>query len=345
MVGAGSNFEGVFSIGEVGQAHDGSLGTAHAYIDALSEVGADVVKFQIHIAEAESHPSEPWRIPFSRQDRSRFEYWKRMEFTPSQWRELRDHANDRQVGFMVSPFSLEAIDLAESLDPDFWKVASGEVSNLPLLRRLAADGRPVIVSSGMSTRVELGRAIEVLSLASSEVLIAQCTSLYPCPPEKLGLGLIPDLKREFGLRVGLSDHSGEVSAGIAAVALGSSFVESHVTFSTRCFGPDVSSSLTIEEFASLVRGMNFVATSMSAEFEKERIEPAILEMRKLFTRSVVAKVDIAEGEVIAVEDLALLKPGTGLPPSSLDSIVGRRSTRQIVAGEMLKDGDWRAYGA
>src|SRR4030095_1630017 len=146
-------------IGEVAQAHDGSLGMAHAYIDAVANAGADAVKFQTHIAAAESTPGEPWRVKFSRQDTTRYDYWKRMEFSEEQWRGLADHANGRGLLFLSSGFSPEAVDLLERVGVPAWKVGSGEVSNPPLLAKMARTGKPVILSSGLSDWDELDAAV------------------------------------------------------------------------------------------------------------------------------------------------------------------------------------------
>src|ERR687890_906986 len=136
-------------IGEVAQTHDGSLGLAHAFIDAIADAGADGVKFQTHIAAAESTPGEPWRVRFSRQDESRYDYWKRMEFTEEQWKGLKEHAEERGVLFLSSPFSVEAAEMLERLGIKAWKVASGEVSNPVLLDYLIDTGKPILISTGM----------------------------------------------------------------------------------------------------------------------------------------------------------------------------------------------------
>ena len=146
-------------IGEIAQTHDGSLGTAHAYIDAIANAGADAVKFQTHIAAAESTPGEPWRVKFSRQDATRFDYWKRMEFTEAQWHGLAEHAAERGLIFLSSAFSFEAVDLLERVGVPAWKVGAGETSNLPLLEKMARTGKPVILSSGMSDWAELDAAV------------------------------------------------------------------------------------------------------------------------------------------------------------------------------------------
>ena len=161
-------------IGEIAQTHDGSLGTAHAYIDAVANAGADAIKFQTHIAAAESTPGEPWRVKFSRQDATRFEYWRRMEFSQEQWHGLAAHARERGLLFLSSAFSPEAVDLLERVGVPGWKVGAGEVSNLPLLEKMARTGKPVILSSGMSDWAELDAAVqEQLALGPQQDAMAR----------------------------------------------------------------------------------------------------------------------------------------------------------------------------
>ena len=175
---------------EVAQAHDGSLGAAHSFVDAVAGVGADAIKFQTHIAAAESTPAEPWRVRFSDQDRSRYDYWKRTEFSEEEWRGLKTHAEERGLLFISSPFSIEATELLERVGVRVWKVASGELGNVPLLDRLARTGLPVVLSSGMSSWDELDVAVQRLRSSSVPVAVLQCTSAYPTPPEKVGLNML-----------------------------------------------------------------------------------------------------------------------------------------------------------
>src|SRR4030088_2618590 len=170
-----------FIIAEVAQAHDGSLGAAHAYIDAIAKAGADAVKFQTHIAAAESTPSEPWRVPFSFQDESRYAYWRRMEFTEDQWLGLKRHAEEKGIEFLSSPFSIEAAKMLRRIGVRAWKVASGEVTN-PYLFRYVMDTRlPILLSTGMSTIQEIDTAVAQVQSAGIEIAVMQCTSMYPCP--------------------------------------------------------------------------------------------------------------------------------------------------------------------
>jgi N,N'-diacetyllegionaminate synthase len=264
-------------VAEVGQAHEGSLGQAHAYIDAIAQAGADAVKFQCHIAEAESTPDEQWRVPPDwPQDESRYAYWKRMEFTQEQWWSLAEHAKAAGLIFLCSPFSVEAVRLLDPMVPA-WKVSSGEVRNVALLNAIKDTKKPVILSSGMCTWDELcvaaGRFRRVAKL--------QCTSMYPTPPERVGLRLLGD-DPEWGTDYdGLSDHSGSIWPAIGAATLGATIVEVHVCFSKAEFGFDVESSITIDELARLVEGVRFIEKAKTP-VDKDAMARELEPMRKLF---------------------------------------------------------------
>ena len=326
-------------IAEVAQAHDGSLGMAHSFIDAIGEAGADMVKFQTHIAAAESTVHEPWRVKFSPQDATRYDYWKRMELTEEQWRGLQQHAERRRLLFLSSPFSLEAVRLLQRLGLPAWKVASGEVTNLPLLRAMAATGRPVLLSSGMSRWEELDQAVEVCRKAGAPVAVFQCTTLYPCPPEKVGLNVLAELQRRYQCPVGLSDHSGSIYAGLAAAALGASFIEVHVTFSRDIFGPDVCASITFPELKQLAEGIRALHRMVQSKVEKETVAGELEGLRQTFQKSIVAKRALAAGTILGPEDVVLKKAGPGLPPRELDYTLGRRLARAVRADAPLQEAD------
>lgn len=322
-------------IGEVAQAHDGSLGFAHAYIDAIADAGADAVKFQTHIAAAESTPGEPFRVKFSRQDQTRYEYWQRMEFTEEQWVGLARHAGERGLLFLSSPFSPEAADLLLRVGIPAWKVASGEVSNLPLLRRMADSGLPVLLSTGMSSLAAVDEAVAILQEREAGYAVMQCTTAYPCPPEKVGLNLLPFFRERYGCPVGLSDHSGTIFPGIAGAALGMNLLEVHVTMSREMFGPDVPASVTTAELRQMVQGIRFVEQMNAHPVDKEAVAEEMAPLRRLFTKSVVARTDLPAGTVLSEEHLACKKPGTGIPAERLPELLGRRLARPVKADQLL----------
>lgn len=322
-------------IGEVAQSHDGSLGMAHCFIDAIANAGADAVKFQTHLAAEESTPSEPWRVKFSPQDETRFEYWKRMEFTLEQWDGLKRHADDRGIIFMSTPFSERAVDLLSEIGMKVWKVGSGEVGNIPLLRKAASFGDPLILSSGMSDWEELDTAVATVRESGNPLAVLQCTSAYPCPPEKIGLNVLDELRTRYDLPVGLSDHSGNIYAGLAAVSLGSEVLEVHVALSREMFGPDVPASVTTAELRHLVDGARQIEQMVDIDVDKDKAAADLQELRTIFTKSVVASRDIEAGTTLTAEHLTMKKPGTGLPASSIPELIGRTAKNHIKADEMV----------
>ena len=327
-------------VGEVGQAHDGSLGTAHAFVDAIADAGADAVKFQTHIAAAESRRDEPWRVRFSYEDDTRYEYWQRMEFSPEAWAGLRRHADDRGLAFLSSPFSLEAVELLRRVGVAGWKIASGEVANPLLLDAVAESGQPVVLSSGMSSWTELDGAVERLRAGGGGPLVVlQCTSAYPITPERLGLNVLGEIQRRYRCASGLSDHSGTIFPALAAVALGARLVEVHVTLSREMFGPDVVASVTTAELRTLVEGVRYVDAALAAPVDKDKVANEMAPMRALFGRSLVAIRPLTAGHALAASDLAAKKPGGGIPPARLASVVGRRLRRAVAEDEPISDGD------
>jgi N,N'-diacetyllegionaminate synthase len=326
-------------IGEVAQAHDGSLGTAHAYIDAIARSGANAVKFQTHIAAAESTPSEPWRVRFSYQDVSRFAYWKRMEFTEEQWLGLKRHADEKGIEFLSSPFSIEAAKMLQRIGVRAWKIASGEVSNTPLFDFIIDTRLPVMLSTGMSTIEETDVAVARIQGAGIPVAVSQCTSMYPCPPEKIGLNMIPYYRQRYGCAVGLSDHSGTIFPGLAAATLGIELLEVHAVLSRECFGPDVVASITSAELKTLVEGIRYIERMRTHTVDKDEIAVEMGPLRDLFTKSIVVELDLPVGAVLTPECLTLKKPGTGMPADRLPSMIGRRLRRPLSAGTMLSESD------
>ena len=328
-------------IGEVAQSHDGSLGMAHAFIDAIANAGADAVKFQTHIAAAESTPQEPWRVKFSKQDASRYDYWKRMQFTNEQWHGLADHAHARGLHFLSSPFSPEAVSLLTEIGVPAWKIASGEVNNQQLFDQILTTKLPVLLSTGMSAIEEIDSAARRVKDAGVELMVMQCTTAYPCPPEKIGLNMIPFFRERYGCSVGLSDHSGTIYAGLAAAALGIEALEVHVAFSREMFGPDVPASVTTGELKQLVEGIRFIEKMRSSPVDKNAFASEAAPLRQLFTKSIVASSDLPEGIILEEKHLLLKKPGTGLPAEKLTALIGGRLTRAVQADEQIFERDVR----
>jgi N,N'-diacetyllegionaminate synthase len=328
-----------FVIAEIAQAHDGSLGIAHKFIDAIAKAGADAVKFQTHFADAESSPLEPFRIKFSPQDATRYDYWKRLEFTDEQWAELARHCREKGVVFLSSAFSMRAAELLQRLDMPAWKVASGEIGNAPMLDFMASTGKPVLFSTGMSGVDEIRWALERVRSKVSQVAVMQCTTAYPCPPERIGLNMLQVFRDEFACPVGLSDHSGTIYPGLAGATLGMEVLELHVTFSPDMYGPDVPASVTFEQLKVLTDGIRFIETMRANPLDKDAAAEGTQELRQMFMKGLVAVVDIREGDTLDGAKLDARKPMAGISAARYDEIRGRRARRAIAAGSFIQDDD------
>lgn len=321
-------------VADVAQAHDGSLGTAHAFIDIASRAGVDAIKFQTHLADAESSSEEPFRVHFSRQDSSRYEYWRRMEFSPEQWHGLAVHARENGLEFLSTPFSVEAADLLEKIGVAAWKVGSGDITNNLLLDRLIASKKPILLSSGMSSWGELDAAVTLVK-RHVPCMVYQCTTQYPCPPKLVGLGLIKDMMSRYQLPIGLSDHSGKTCFGIAAVAIGAASVEVHIAMSRESFGPDVPASLVPHELQQLVEGVRNVEEAIATPLDKDALSVSFQDMKAIFGRSLVTKLAIKRGQMVKQEYLTAKKPAIGIPPSAIDEVVGRKVRRDLPANHFI----------
>jgi N,N'-diacetyllegionaminate synthase len=323
-----------FVVAEIGNNHDGSVGQARAMIEAAAEAGADAVKFQTHIAEAEMLPSTPTPPHF---DEPRFEFTRRMELDFDQHVELKELAEERGLVFFSSPFSVKAVELLERVGVPAYKIASGEVTNPPLVEAVAATGRPVLLSTGMSGLDEIEGAVSILRAHESPFLIMQCTSTYPCPPEKVNLRAMRTLGERFDCPVGLSDHTADIYTAIAAVALGAACVEKHFTLSRRLYGPDHHASLEPPDLARLVEGVRQVEAAIGDE-AKER-DPALDPVRATFEKSVVTAAPVPEGATIERSMLTTKRPGDGIPALRLTEVVGRRAARNLESNRLIEEND------
>ncbi|WP_096701957.1 N-acetylneuraminate synthase family protein [Magnetospirillum sp. 15-1] len=314
-------------IAEIGSVHDGSFGNACKLVEAAAACGADAVKFQTHIAAAETLRDAP--MPPYFKGEPRFEYFNRTGFSREQWLMLRDVCALNKVAFLSSPFSLEAVDLLEEIGIGIYKIPSGEVSNLPLLRKVAATGKPVLLSSGMSSWAELDAAVAALA-GGGPACVMQCTSAYPCPPERVGLNILVDMKARYGLPVGYSDHTMGHAASFAAAALGAGVIEKHFTFSRLMYGSDARHSMEPEEFKVFTAGLRDIWAMLAHPVDKADLQP-YREMKAIFEKSVVAARALRAGSVLTEADLAFKKPGDGIPAARMNELVGRVMGRDVAA--------------
>lgn len=329
----------LFLIAEIGQAHGGSLQKAHDYIDALATTGVDAIKFQTHLADAESSIHEPFRVRFSDAYKTRFDYWKAMEFTLQEWKELKQHCDLVGLEFMSSPFSNAAVDLLEQVGVKRYKVGSGEVNNFLLLEKIAQTQKPVILSSGMSSFEELDAAVAFLKLKKLPYSILQCTTAYPTNEKQIGLNVIQQLKERYKVTVGFSDHSANVNTGIAAVSLGAKILEFHVILNSDEIGPDVSSSLTIDEVKNLVTGAHYIYNTLKYPITK-RDTSAFVELKQIFEKSLAVNKALPKGHRLVFSDLEAKKPkGYGINAFEFETVLGKKITRDLDCWEFLNKKD------
>lgn len=327
-------------IAEIAQAHDGSLGILHSYIDALAATGVTTVKFQTHVAEAESSVHEPFRVNFSYEDATRYDYWQRMGFTEAQWGGIKAHCDGAGVEFMSSCFSQAAVDMMERIGMARYKVGSGEVTNFLLLEKIARTGKPILLSSGMSNFAELDAAVDFLRPFGNELTVLQCTTAYPTPPERVGLNVLAELRARYPhARVGLSEHTAKVATGIAAAALGAEVLEFHAVFDRRLFGPDAESSLTIDEIARLVQSVRHVETMLAHPIDKSNNGP-YAKLKSIFEKSLAVSKDLPAGHVLTFDDLEAKKPaGHGIPAQNFRSVIGHTLARPLTRYDFLTADD------
>ncbi len=326
----------VMVIAEVGSVHDGSFGNAQRLIDVAAECGADVVKLQTHIASAETLRDAPMPPYFTGE--ARHEYFERTAFTLQQWETLNAYCESKGVEFLSSPFSVEAVDLLEKVGVKRYKIPSGEITNVPMIEVIARTGKPLLLSSGMSDWAQLDAAVNTILRHHDRLTVLQCTSEYPCPYERVGLNVMMQMQERYKLPVGLSDHTLTNYAAYAAVVLGASVVEKHLTFSRQMYGSDARHSIEPQEFANLIRGIRAIEVMLANPINKDDTS-SYREMKEVFEKSLVSLVDIPAGATITREMVGVKKPGTGVPAAKLDEVVGRRTTRFIRADSLLMPAD------
>ena len=319
----------VFIIAEIGNTHEGSLGLAKQFIKIAAECGVDAVKFQTHIFEAESLPDAP-NPPYFK-DETRKEYFERTAFTVKQWKELKRYSEEEcGIDFFSSPFSLEAVNLLEEVGINIYKVPSGEVSNIPLLEKIAKTGEKVLLSSGMSSWEELDLAVETLqSNGCKDLVVLQCTSEYPCPPEEAGLNVINELKQRYkNLKVGYSDHTLGVAIPIAAVVKGATVIEKHFTLSKNMYGSDAKNSTEPDEFKRLVNEIRAVEIALNHKVNKNEKAKKLKNMKITFEKSIVSA-DFLEKNSISFKNLAFKKPGDCIPAKDYKKLIGKKLKKNV----------------
>jgi N-acetylneuraminate synthase/N,N'-diacetyllegionaminate synthase len=330
-------------IAEAGVNHNGLLANALRLVDVASEAGADAVKFQTFKAESlvtsdAETPDYQKKVPGGGE--RQWEILKALELSFEDFARLKDYCDKRGIEFLSSPFDAESARfLVEDLGVGRLKIPSGEIVNLPFLAYLAAFGRPMILSTGMSDLAEVERAVGVIRSAAptAPLTLLHCTTNYPCPFEDVNLTAMVTLKERFGLPVGYSDHTMGIEVAVAAVALGAEVVEKHFTLDRNLPGPDQRCSLEPEELAQMVRSIRNIERALGDGEKKPTA--AELQIRERVRRSLVLTRPVAAGATLAPADLIAKRPGGGIPPADLDRVLGRRLRADKGADELLQWAD------
>lgn len=328
-----------FVIAEIAQAHDGSLGILHSFVDALAKTGVDAIKFQVHLADKESSHLEKFRKQFSIVDSSRFAYWKRMELSLKEWLGLKRKCESLGVEFLATPFSNAAVDLLQKVGVRLYKVGSGDAANPLLLKKIAATGKEIILSTGLVTQQELDLSVSMLRSLRTPFTLLQCCTNYPAHPAQIGLGQMVLLHKRYQCPVGLSDHSGKIFSILGAVALGARVVEAHACFDRRMFGPDARASLTIDEWKTLVEGIRFLEQARGSGMRSFE-SPSFKKSRRIFGKAISLNQDLKKGKTLKFEHLEGKKPmSAGVSVLKYQKVVGSRLKCSKKAGDFLHYND------
>lgn len=331
----------VYVVAELSGNHLQDRGRADELVRAAADAGADAVKLQTYTADTMTIASdlEPFRIHGTSWDGGNLHDLYRGAHTPWEWQPaLFELARSLGVDALSTPFDTTAVDFLETLDPPAHKIASFEIVDLPLLRKVASTGRPVILSTGMSTLAEIDEAVTTLRThGAREVVLLKCTSAYPAHPEDMHLRAIETLRTAFRCPVGLSDHTLAPAVPVAAVTLGAVLIEKHLTLARADRGPDAAFSLEPGEFAGMVSAVRTAEAALgTGEVGRTEAEEESL----VFRRSLFVVQDIPEGGILSPENVRIIRPGHGLHPRHLDQVLGRQATRSLQRGTPL---DWDMF--
>lgn len=327
----------VFIIAEAGVNHNGDLGLAKALIDVAYEAGVDAIKFQSFKAEklvAKHAKKAAYQQETTGNEESQFEMLKKLELDIEAHQMLMDYAKEKELMFLSTPFDLESIELLEELGLPLYKIASGELTNLPYLKRIAQKHKPVIVSTGMATLEEVEACLAVLRTnGASDITVLHCNTEYPTPVIDVNLRAMDTLREKLGVRVGYSDHTLGIEMPIAAVAMGAVVIEKHITLDKNMEGPDHRASLEPQELKQMVQAIRNVECAMGTGLKVPSASE--LKNKEVARKSIVAATVIKKGELLTEENLTVKRPGTGLSPMLWDEVIGTYATKDFEEDELI----------
>jgi N,N'-diacetyllegionaminate synthase len=330
----------VLIIAEAGVNHNGDLGLAKQLIDAAADAGADLVKFQTFNADRQvtrAAKKADYQTQTTDGNESQHKMLNRLELTEVMHHELYSHCAKRNIGFFSTGFDIESVDLLVSLGQDQFKIPSGEITNLPLLRHIGRLGKAVILSTGMATLGEIEEAIYALEHAGtlrSNLTVLHCTTEYPTPMNEVNLQAMQSIHAAFGLAVGYSDHTPGIEVAIAAVAMGAAVIEKHFTLDRNLPGPDHKASLEPEELKAMVSAIRNIEIALGDGIK--RLTPSEARNKPIARKSLVASQSIKAGEIFNAMNITAKRPGTGISPMRWDAIMGRTAPRDFAQDELIE---------
>lgn len=330
----------ILIIAEAGVNHNGDIALAKRLIDVAAEAGADLVKFQTFSADrlATKHARKAdYQNAATGNAETQYEMLSRLELSPQMHSELIAYCDSRKIGFFSTGFDVESVDFLVGLGMSFFKIPSGEITNLPFLRHIGQFGKSVILSTGMSTLGDIEAAIDVLEKAGtprSLITVLHCTTDYPTPMAEVNLQAMQTIKTAFGVEVGYSDHTAGIEVSIAAAALGASVIEKHFTLDKNLPGPDHKASLEPEELKAMVSAIRNIEMAMGDGVK--RLTASEARNKPVARKSLVASKAIKAGELFTPENITTKRPGTGISPMSWDAIIGCKAARDFAVDELIE---------
>ena len=330
----------VLIIAEAGVNHNGDLELAKSLVDAAANAGADLVKFQSFSAErlaTVSAPKADYQNQTTDQKQSQFAMLQQLELSPQMHEQLITHCAKQGIGFFSTGFDTQSVDYLASLGAVRFKIPSGEITNLPYLRHVGGFGKPLILSTGMATLGEIEAALDALGIAGtprSQITVLHCNTEYPTPVQDVNLLAMTRIRDAFGVAVGYSDHTAGIEVPIAAVALGATVIEKHLTLDRNLPGPDHKASLEPDEFAAMVRAIRNIEQAMGDGIK--RPSPSEAQNKPSVRKSLVAAKPIKAGERFTSDNLTAKRPGTGISPMRWDDVLGRTASRDYGVDELIE---------
>jgi len=330
----------ILIISEAGVNHNGDLGLAKQLIDVAAEAGADFVKFQTFNADRQvtrAAKKAGYQTQTTDSKESQHEMLRRLELTEEMHKELIAHCAACNIGFFSTGFDIESVDLLLSLGQNYFKIPSGEITNLPYLRHIGQLGKTVILSTGMATLGDIEAALDVLEQAGTardKTTVLHCTTEYPTPMNEVNLRAMQSIHTAFGVAVGYSDHTFGIEVAIAAVAMGATVIEKHFTLDRNLPGPDHQASLEPEELKTMVTAIRNIEMALGDGIK--RLTPSEARNKPIARKSLMASQVIKAGEVFSVQNIITKRPGTGISPMRWDEVMGRAASRDFVADELIE---------